>query len=348
LTSKLGLALPYGRSDVYTVKMTLTQLRYLAAISDAGMNITQASERVHATQPGLSKQLKLLEDSLGFLLFTRKGRSLESITPGGVQVLIHARRMLLEAQNIRAYAANERREPAGKLVIVTTPTQARYVLPHPITQLKAKYPDVSVHLQTHSEGEILSTLNSAQADLAIVSTSGTAPNFGLAIPLYSWRRVAIVPKQHPLAQSLGEISMAALACHPIISYESTLRADSSLQKAFLQSGCAAQIAMTAGEVDLIKTYTRAGLGVGILAEMAVSTALDNDLAIIKLPAEMVMCTTWAVLPNDRVLRDYVLDLLCDVAPQLDPVDIRRALRGEQRYIPQTVPSWIELTQSITS
>lgn len=82
--------------------------------------------------------------------------------------------------------------------------------------------------------------------------------------------------------------------------------------------------------------------------MALSSALDSDLTIIKLPAEMVMCTTWAVLPNDRVLRDYVLDLLCDIAPQLDPVDIRRTLRGEQRYIPKAVPSWVELTQAITS
>jgi len=109
--------------------MTLTQLRYLVAIADSGFNITQAAERVHATQPGLSKQLKQLEDELGFQLFLRKGRSLEGVAPAGVKVIEHARRILAEAANIRSYAANERGEHRGRLLLATTHTQARYVLP---------------------------------------------------------------------------------------------------------------------------------------------------------------------------------------------------------------------------
>jgi LysR family transcriptional regulator, cys regulon transcriptional activator len=326
--------------------MTLTQLRYFIAICDSGLNITLAAERVHATQPGLSKQLKLLEESLGFLLFTRKGRSLENITPDGTHVLIHARRMLLEARNIRAYAANARGEQAGKLVIVTTPTQARYVLPHPITLLKNKYPGVSVHLQSHDEGEVLRSLNSDHADLAIISTSGAKPTGGFAIALYSWKRIAVVPKGHPLASTPDAITIAELADHPIISYESALRPDSSLQRGFLSGGYTPNIALTANEADLIKTYTRAGLGVGILAEMAHS-CMDEDLLARHLPAAIVSCITWAVLPQDQVLRAYVLDLLCDIAPQLDRVDIQRAIAGEMEYAAPTPPSWIELTQAIT-
>ena len=327
--------------------MTLTQLRYLIAISDSGLNITSAAERVHATQPGLSKQLKLLEESLGFLLFTRKGRSLESITPGGAQVLVHARRMVLEARNIRAYAANERTEQHGKLTIVTTPTQARYVLPHPITCLKKKYPGVSVHLQSQDEGDVLRSLNSDQADVAIISTSGATPLGGFALPLYRWQRIAIVPKQHPLAATQGALSIKALAQYPIISYESTLRADSSLQRGFLSAGHSPNIAMTASEADLIKTYTRAGLGVGILAEMAISARLDHDLVVLQLPPVIVSCISWAVLAQDRVLRAYVLDLLCDIAPQLDRVDIQRGIAAEQEYVAPPPPSWIELTQAIS-
>ncbi len=120
--------------------MTLTQLRYFAAIADSGLNITLAAERVHATQPGLSKQLKQLEDELGFLLFARKGRSLDSITPAGAQVLAHARRLLAEASNIRSYAANQRRDGQGRLVLATTHTQARFVLPPAIAKVKQAYP----------------------------------------------------------------------------------------------------------------------------------------------------------------------------------------------------------------
>ena len=327
--------------------MTLTQLRYLIAISDSRLNITLAAERVHATQPGLSKQLKLLEESLGFLLFTRKGRSLDSITPGGAQVLVHARRMVLEARNIRAYAANERTEQHGKLTIITTPTQARYVLSHPITLLINKYPGVSVHLQSQDEGEVLRSLDSDQSDLAIISTSGATPHGGLAIPLYRWKRVAIVPKHHPLASKPGSLTIEALAKYPIISYESTLRADSSLQRGFLSAGFSPNIAMTANEADLIKTYTRAGLGVGILAEMAISARLDHDLVVLQLPSSIVSCISWAVLPPDRVLRAYVLDLLCDIAPQLDRVDIQRGIGAEQGFIPPAPPSWVDLTQAIS-
>ncbi|WP_330970277.1 LysR family transcriptional regulator, partial [Lysobacter sp. A3-1-A15] len=124
--------------------MTLTQLRYLVAIADSGLNITVAAERVHATQPGLSKQLKQLEDELGFQLFVRKGRSLEAIAPTGQRVLAHARRILEEAANIRAYAANERGEAVGRLIIATTHTQARHVLPSAIAAIKRRFPQVSV------------------------------------------------------------------------------------------------------------------------------------------------------------------------------------------------------------
>ncbi|HTA66021.1 MAG TPA: LysR substrate-binding domain-containing protein, partial [Xanthomonadaceae bacterium] len=177
--------------------MTLTQLRYLVAIADSRFNITLAAERVHATQPGLSKQLKLLEDELGFLLFARKGRSLEAITPAGQQVLVHARRILEEAGNIRAYAANERGENEGRLVLATTHTQARHVLPSAIAAIKRAFPRVSVHLQPVADGEVLEHLARGDADFAVISTSGATPSGGMPVPLYRWRRVVLVPRQHP-------------------------------------------------------------------------------------------------------------------------------------------------------
>jgi len=324
--------------------MTLTQLRYLVAIADSGLNITQAAERVHATQPGLSKQLKQLEDELGFQLFTRKGRSLESIAPAGVRVIEHARKVLAEVANIRSYAANERGEHSGRLLLATTHTQARYVLPPAIAAIKREFPQVSVDLLAAGDSDVLGKLD--QADLALISTAGSVPSGGVAVPLFRWRRVLLVQAVHPLAGLQRAPTLAELASHPLISYESSTRADSSLQRAFAGAGVTAQIAMTARDANLIKTYVRAGLGAGLLAEMATGGD-DADLRIIPAPAEIPECITWAVIPRGRVLRDYALSLLHGLAPQLDRRDLRRVLEGNQEPNWPQPPAWAELAQSIT-
>jgi len=324
--------------------MTLTQLRYLVAIADSGLNITQAAERVHATQPGLSKQLKQLEDELGFQLFTRKGRSLESIAPAGVRVIEHARKVLAEVTNIRSYAANERGEHSGRLLLATTHTQARYVLPPAIAAIKREFPQVSVDLLASGDSDVLEKLD--QADLALISTAGSVPPGGVAVPLFRWKRVLLVQATHPLASLQRAPTLAELAAHPLISYESSTRADSSLQRAFAGAGATAQIAMTARDANLIKTYVRAGLGAGLLAEMATGGD-DADLRIIPAPAEIPECITWAVIPRGRVLRDYALSLLHGLAPQLDRRDLRRVLEGNQEPNWPQPPAWAELAQSIT-
>ena len=326
--------------------MTLTQLRYLIAIADSGFNITLAAERVHATQPGLSKQLKQLEDELGFLLFSRKGRSLDTITPAGEQVLTHARRVLAEAGNIREFAANERREPQGRLTLVTTDTQARYVLPAAIAAVMRKFPQVSVHLQPASEGDVLPQLASGAADLAVISTTGDVPAGGLAIPLFRWRRVVLVPRTHALATLERAPTLTELAGVPLLSYESSNRPESSLRRAFSAAGLEPQLAMTARDADLLKTYVRAGLGVGLLAEMAVTAQDEDDLHALGAPAALPECIAWAVLPRERVLRDYAGELLHALAPQLDRRDVRLAMAGHLVPTWAAPPSWVELSGSI--
>lgn len=327
--------------------MTLSQLRYLVAIADSGLNITMAAERVHATQPGLSKQLKQLEDELGFLLFSRKGRSLDSITPAGQQVLVHARRLLAEAANIRAYAANVRGDAQGRLVIATTHTQARHVLPGAIAQVRRDYPQMSVHLAPSGEGEVLELLARGEADVAVISTSGDAPAGGIAVPLFRWRRVVLVPREHAFAASASPPTLEQLAGEALVSYESSVRADSSLRRAFARTGLEPRIAMTARDADLIKTYVRAGLGVGLLAEMAVGADDLDSLRALQAPDVIPECTAWAVLPRERVLRDYTLALLTAVAPQLDRTDLRRAVAGTDDPAWPAPPTWRELSQTIT-
>src|SRR5689334_20441862 len=312
----------------YAAGMTLIQLRYLVAIADSGLNITLAAERVHATQPGLSRQLKQFEDELGFQLFTRKGKSLSGVTTVGAQVIERARNILAEAANIRALAANLRHEAAGELRVATTHTQARHVLPPAIARISKRFPQVSVHLMPSGDAEVLALLEKGEVDLALVSSAGATPTGGLAVPLYRWSRVILVPKAHALAKGKRAPSLAELAKHPLVSYESSLRPDSSLRVPFTNAGLAPHIAITARDADLIKTYVRAGLGVGVLAEMALTAEDAADLVALDAGELFPICTTWLVLHRERVLRDYTLDLIVDLAPQLDARDLRRALAGE--------------------
>jgi DNA-binding transcriptional LysR family regulator len=321
--------------------MTLTQLRYLVAIADAGLNITLAAERVHATQPGLSKQLKQLEDELGFQLFVRKGKSLDAVTQAGRQVLERARLILAEVGNIRAIAANLRNEAHGELRIATTHTQARFALPAAIAALNARYPQVSVHLLPVQDGEVLAQLEAGRADLAVISTAaGVPPPVGLALPAYRWHRVILMPQDHPLAARRQALQLADLARLPLVSYDSSLKPESSLRRAFELEGLAPQISMTAGDADLIKTYVRAGLGVGVLAEMAVQAG-DDDL--VALPADHLLpeCTTWVVLRRDVVPREYMLEFVARFAPHLDRRDVTRVLADAAPARWPAAPHWRE-------
>lgn len=328
--------------------MTLTQLRYIVAIADSGLNITLAAERIHATQPGVSKQLKQLEGELGFQLFARKGKSLSAITPAGQQVVARARIVLEQSRSIRSLAANLRGDVHGELTLLTTHTQARFVLPSVITSFRRSNPLVSLHLRPHGDAQVQSLFANGQADLAIISSSGRTPLGGLAIPLYRWRRAVMVPRKHPLASLNRHLRLGDLAGEPLVSYDSSLRPESSLRQAFLNAGMQPRFACTSSDADLIKTYVRAGLGVGILAEMALRPEDDRDLQVLDAGDLLPPCTAWLVLRRDRVLRDYTLDLVSLLAPHLDTRDIHLALNGDADPVWPEAPTWHTLKAEFAS
>ncbi|HET6432348.1 LysR substrate-binding domain-containing protein [Dyella sp.] len=328
--------------------MTLTQLRYLIAIADSGLNITSAAERVHATQPGLSKQLKQLEDELGFQLFNRKGKSLDAITHAGAHVLERARAILAEVANIQSVAANLRQEACGTLRIGTTHTQARFALPGAIAALNRGYPQVSVHLQPVADAELLGLLESGGVDLAIVSTAGAAPAGVIALPAYRWQRRVLVPRDHPLAALGRAPTLAELASLPLVSYDSSIKPDSSLRRAFEAAGLTPHIAMTASDADLIKTYVRAGLGVGVLAEMALLPADSSDLRALPADHLFASCTTWIVLRREGVLRDFALEFIVDFAPHLDRKAVARHVAGGEDVAWPAAPQWRERATRVAS
>jgi DNA-binding transcriptional LysR family regulator len=316
--------------------MTLTQLRYFIAIVDSGLNITLAAGLVHATQPGVSKQIKQLESELGCLLFTRKGRSLEALTPAGKLVVGRARLILEETANIRSLAANLRHESHGEFCIATTHTQARFVLPPVVAELKRRYADVAVHIDPGGEEHTLEALESGQADIAVMSTAAAPPVAGLSLPVYRWDRVILVPRGHVLAAGRKPPTLLQLAEHPLVSYESSVRANSSLYQAFAREGLKPRIAVTARDADLIKTYVRAGLGVGILAEMAVQDADLEDLVVLPAGDLFARCITWMVLRRDRIMRDYAFDFVELFAPHIGRSALRRVLDGQDE-----APIWPE-------
>lgn len=315
--------------------MTLAQLRYLLAIIDANLNITVAAQRVNATQPGISKQLKLLEEELGFQIFLRKGKSLESISPSGAQVIERARVLVSEAANIHALAANHRRETAGELVIATTQTQARFVLPGALKRLQSEAPNVTVRLNLFSDAERAATARE-DADLLIASAVEWPRTNDLVAPLYRWRRVALLPADHPLAALKRPLTLADLAAYPLIGYESALGSHATVADAFARAGAPAEFAYTAHDTEVIRSLVRSGLGVGLIAEMAVGG--DTDLVhrpIDGLPA----CHAYALLRHDRVARDYVVDLVAALTPHFTRRDLVRALHPRGVLPEVTAPDW---------
>lgn len=306
--------------------MNLQQLRYVYEVARSGLNVSEAAAALHTSQPGVSKQIRQLEEELGVDVFVRQGKRLTAVTDPGREVLKIAERLLRDLDNLRSIGHEFGAEESGTLTLATTHTQARYVLPKVIAELTRRYPKVSVDLFAAGDAEVLDKLG--EADFGLISTAGSPPpTSGMAVPLFRWQRVLLVQKTHPLASLGRPPSLAELARHPLISYESSTLPESSLQRAFAAIGVAPSIAMTARDANLIKTYVRTGMGAGLLAEMAVGGREDDDLRVIGAPPELPECITWAVVPRGRVLREYALALLHGLAPQIDPRDLRRILEG---------------------
>jgi LysR family cys regulon transcriptional activator len=303
--------------------MTLIQLRYLVAIVDAGLNISVAARRVNATQPGLSKQLKQIEEELGFPVFFRHGKSLDGLSPAGAPVVERARVILAEVANIGALAADHRSDTRGELRIVTTHTQANFVLPPPLTELKARFPQVRISLVHSGEREALDQMEQDSADIALVSSQERPVTDDLAIPIYRWDMVGVARQDQAFDASDLPLTLAGLAALPLVTYESALHPASSFARTFASAGFRPRVAATARDADLIKAYVRSGLGLGVLAEMAVGED-EPGLRVFGLDRLFPTRTTWAVLRRERILLNHVLEFLRAIAPHLDRRDLRRA------------------------
>ena len=304
--------------------MKLHQLRYLAAVAQSGLNITAAAQKLHTSQPGVSKQIKLLEDELGFQIFVREGRNLTRITPAGQQVIDRALKILQEAQSIRDLSTELRDEGRGSLSIGTTHTQARYVLPDVIREFRGRYPNVRLNLHQGTSEQIAEMVAHDRIDCAIATGSDHLYTDLTLLPCYRWHRTVIVPHNHPLA-SAGRLSFKALAAYPLVTYTFSFTGPSSLHDLFAKAGLTPNVAITARDADVIQTYVRLGLGVGIVAHMAVGD--DPELTSIDASHLFPAHTSWIGFRRGTLLRKYMYDFAQLLAPHLDRRLVDRAHRA---------------------
>jgi LysR family transcriptional regulator, cys regulon transcriptional activator len=319
--------------SLYGLRMKLQQLRYLLAVADNGLNMTLAAERLATSQPGVSKQLKLLEQELGLSLFVRKGKSLVSLTPEGEDVLRRATRILREVEAIRGISPNIYGEETGRLAIGTTHTQARYVLPEVIGRFRDRYPEVTLDLHQGTSEQLAEMVEKRLVDFVIASESRQRFPDLVLLPCFRWDRIILVPEGHPLADLKQRATLEELAEHPLVTYVFNFDGGSSLKRAFAARGLEPRVVFTARDADVIKTYVRLGLGIGIVASMAQGAAREGGLVALDATGLFPRCTTWIGFRRDVVLRKYMFDFLELFASHLDQRTVRAALElGSQEEV----------------
>ena len=321
--------------------MKLHQLRYLVAVVQQGLNVTAAAEVLHTSQPGVSKQIKLLEDELGFQVFRREGRNITRLTAAGEEVVEHAVRVIEEVNNIRRLSADFQNEQRGSMSIATTHTQARYVLPDVIRRFRNSYPEVDLHLHQGTSEQIADLAAKDRVDFSIATGSHDIfPSLAL-MPCYRWHLDVVVPKDHPLGD-FKRPTLQDVSEYPVVTYVFSVTGRSSLAETFERAGLRINVVLTARDSDVIKTYVRLGLGVGIVACVARSEAEDADLVAIDGSHLFPEYVTWIGVRRGRLLRGYMYEFMRQFAPHLQRKVVDLALRAKDAAAVKAIFEDVEL------
>ncbi|MCH5050062.1 HTH-type transcriptional regulator CysB [Pectobacterium aquaticum] len=308
--------------------MKLQQLRYIVEVVNHNLNVSSTAEGLYTSQPGISKQVRMLEDELGIQIFARSGKHLTQVTPAGQEVIRIAREVLSKVDAIKAVAGEHTYPDKGSLYVATTHTQARYALPSVIKGFIDRYPRVSLHMHQGSPTQIAEAVAKGSADFAIATEALHLYDDLIMLPCYHWNRAVVVKPDHPLA-SKTDISIEELAAYPIVTYTFGFTGRSELDTAFNRAGLTPRIVFTATDADVIKTYVRLGLGVGVIANMAVDPEIETDLVTINANSIFSYSTTKIGFRRSTFLRSYMYDFIQRFAPHLtrDVVDSAVALRS---------------------
>lgn len=295
--------------------MKLQQLRYIWEVAHHDLNVSATAQSLYTSQPGISKQIRLLEDELGIEIFSRSGKHLTRITPAGEVILRTAGEILRKVESIKQVAQEFSNEKKGSLSIATTHTQARYALPPVIKAFIQKYPDVALHMHQGTPMQISEMAADGSVDFAIATEALELFSDLIMLPCYRWNRCILVPRNHPLCQ-LSELTLEDVAKHPIVTYVFGFTGRSKLDEAFMERGLAPRVVFTAADADVIKTYVRLGLGIGIVAEMAYDREDDDDLVALKASHLFKPSITKIGFRRGTFLRGFMYEFVQQFAPHL--------------------------------
>ncbi|GAB3348760.1 MULTISPECIES: HTH-type transcriptional regulator CysB [Chromohalobacter] len=310
--------------------MKLQQLRYIWEVARHNLNVSATAQSLFTSQPGISKQIRLLEDELGVEIFARSGKHLTRVTPAGEAIIELAGKVLRTVDNIKHVSQEHSDERRGSLSIATTHTQARYALPPVIHEFRQKYPDVALHMQQGTPKQIAQMVSEGQADFAICTESLELFTDLVLLPCYRWNRCVLVPQDHPLA-SVETLTLEALAEYPLVTYLFGFTGRSQLDDAFKAHDLTPNVVLTAADADVIKTYVRLGLGVGIVAHMAVDPVVDRDLVALDASHLFASSTTKIGIRRGTFMRGFMFDFVNRFAPHLDRDSIEAALAAGPRH-----------------
>lgn len=295
--------------------MKLQQLRYIWEVAHHDLNVSATAQSLYTSQPGISKQIRLLEDELGVEIFSRSGKHLTRITPAGEAILKTAGEILRKVDSIKQVAQEFSDERKGSLSIATTHTQARYALPPVIKQFIQQYPDVSLHMHQGTPMQISEMAADGTVDFAIATEALELFSDLVMMPCYRWNRCIVVPRDHPLAQ-VSHLTLEEVAKHPIVTYVFGFTGRSKLDEAFINKGLAPKVVFTAADADVIKSYVRLGLGIGIVAKMAFDEQADDDLVALDADHLFAASVTKIGFRRGTFLRGFMYDFIEQFAPHL--------------------------------
>ncbi len=306
--------------------MKLQQLRFLTEVDSQALSVTDAAKALFTAQPGVSKQIRMLEDELGIVVFERHGKRLTGVTAAGQLVLEAARRILREVDNLKRIGADYACEADGLLTIATTHTQARYALPQAVQRFMKMRPGIRLHVQQGSPTQVVQWLLDGTADLGIATEALATRSELHALPCYQWSHLVVMPKGHPLS-GVGRLSLQDLAAYPLVTYDAAIAGRSHLDRAFERLGVKPNIVLTAIDSDVIKTYVELGLGVGIIAEMAFDPQRDSALESLSAGHLFEVNITRVGFRRDVWLRGFDYEFLELLSPSLTRRVIEATLAG---------------------
>lgn len=304
--------------------MKLQQLRYIVEVVNHRLNVSSTAEALYTSQPGISKQVRLLEDELGVQIFERSGKHLTRVTPSGEEIIKISREILSRVESIKSVAGEHTHPERGVLNITTTHTQARYALPDVIKGFKTRYSDVSLHMHQGTPTQMSDAIAKGTADFAIATEALHLYQDAIMLPCYHWNRSIVVTKDHPLALK-SNITIEDLAAYDLVTYVFGFTGRSALDSAFNKAGLKPKIVFTATDADVIKTYVRLGIGVGVIASMAMDPERDLDLVGLDASHIFDASTTTIGFKRGSFLKSYMFDFMERFAPHLTRPIVEQAM-----------------------